>query len=54
MNKFEELGKQIDQEFAHHRDIIAHLEDELNSQKDKNKGLAEALRIIADMLDPQI
>lgn len=51
MNKFEELGKAIDEEFDIQREMIYRLYDELNKQKNKNLDLAAALRNIADILE---
>ena len=51
MDKFEALGRAIDEEFATKQSQIDYLEDKLAEMKGNNIHLAEMLRAMADRLE---
>lgn len=51
MDKFEALGRAIDEEFATKQSQINYLEGKLVEMKENNIRLAETLRAMADMLE---
>lgn len=51
MNKFEELGKAIDQEFDIQREMIYHLYDELNKQKTRIQIWQQLFEVLLTFLN---
>ena len=51
MGKFEELGKEIDNEFGYHQEQICELQTQLENNRQRNAEFAKLLRYLADKLE---
>lgn len=51
MGRFEELGKEIDREFAYHQEQICVLQNQLENNRQRDVEFAQLLRYLADKLE---